>query len=343
MADNDLALPRGEYVGQELALYNGGLILPQKFGEIIEYAQMMAKGGLAVPKHLRGEPGICMAIIQRSLNWGMDPWAVATKTYSVNDQLAYEAQLVAAVVLAKAPIKEKVIKPFYSGDGGELQCSFLLHHRETGEEIPYESPKKKDIKPQNSPLWNSSPKQQIYYYSIREMARRHFPGLLLGVYDVEEAASMRDITPRGERPARNSLIDPPIEEIERANAEDVEEAPTAKTEFERASDAYDAETGEVEEESGLPSQGEMREAAGKGEPAQAAIDLTPDDKPEPVPVEVVFDRMKKNLKAFGTLDQVNEWVMANGDWAKKNLSPAQHKELQVLVKDRRWDLDPNSL
>jgi hypothetical protein len=211
-----LTLAKGEKVGQSLVLYGGGVILPETFGQVIELAQMMCKAGLAIPKHLRDQPGACMAVIQRSLAWQIDPWAVATKTYAVNDIIAYEAQLIAAVVMKWAPIKERVIVPKYAGEGQSLQCSFTVHHRETGEEIPYTSPKVGVIKVKNSPLWTADPEQQLFYYSIRAMARRYWSGLLLGVYDPEEARAMKDITPKR---VDNMLEDEPIMEREATASE----------------------------------------------------------------------------------------------------------------------------
>ena len=201
-------LPKGQKVGVAMELYAGRL-MPANFGQVIEFAQMMCKAGLAIPKHLRDNPGICMSVIQRSLAWELDPWAVATKTYAVNDILAYESQLIAAVVKKWAPIKERVIPYKFSGEGGELMCSITLHHNETDEEIFYASPKKKDITVQNSPLWKSDPQQQLGYYTIRALARRHFPEILMGVYDREEVMSMRDITPA--MAVDNLLNDEPIQ------------------------------------------------------------------------------------------------------------------------------------
>lgn len=188
------ALARGQKSGLDLTLY-GGRVLPQTFGQVVEFAQMMCKGGVAIPKHLRDNPGACLSVIQRSMAWEMDPWAVATKTYAVNDILAYEAQLIAAVVKKWAPIKERVIPYKFEGEGDNMSCSILLHHIETGEEIYYQSPQIKDIQPRNSPLWKTERQQQLSYYSIRALARRHFAEILLGVYDREEAYAMKDITP----------------------------------------------------------------------------------------------------------------------------------------------------
>lgn len=204
-------LERGQKVGQSLQLY-AGRVMPATFGEVVEFSQMMCKGGLSIPAHLRNNPGACLRVVQQAMAWEFDPWAVASKTYSVNDILAYEAQLVSAVIKKWAPIKERVIPYKFTGEGGELQCSIVVHHAETGEEIPYTSPKKKDITPQNSPLWKSDPHQQLSYYTIRALARRHFPEILLGVYDREEVMAMKDITPS--QPVQNFLNDEAAEPMD---------------------------------------------------------------------------------------------------------------------------------
>ena len=199
-----------------------GMAMPESWQQVVEFSQYMAKGGIAIPKHLRNEPGACMSVIQRSMAWEMNPWAVATKTYSVNDVLAYEAQLIAAVVKKCAPVREKVWNPVYSGEGPTRQCTITVHHAETGEKITYISPvigktfsagtkepapDYEGIWPKNSPLWRFEPDQQLFYYSIRAMARRFFPDILLGVYDREEAYAMRDVTPANENGPVNFLND----------------------------------------------------------------------------------------------------------------------------------------
>ncbi len=226
------ALRRGEKVGMDLNLY-GGRVMPETFGQVVEFAQMMCKGGVAVPKHLRDQPGACLRVIQQSMAWEMDPWGVASKSYAVNEQLAFEAQLIIAVIKKWAPVKEKVWKPVYEGEGADLKCTITVHHAESGEEITYTSPiigkslgtEVKDpgpnyvgIWPKNSPLWRSEPSQQLYYYSMRAMARRYFPEILLGVYDRDEVLAMRDVTPKAE--VQNFLND--AEEVEHVEGEVME-------------------------------------------------------------------------------------------------------------------------
>lgn len=45
-----------------------------------------------------------MAIVMQAMQWGMNPYAVAQKTHTVNGVLGYEAQLVNAVIASSSAI-----------------------------------------------------------------------------------------------------------------------------------------------------------------------------------------------------------------------------------------------
>src|SRR6185437_9747475 len=92
-----------------------GLVV-ESLGQAMELAKLMAISNTAVPKHLRGDPGACLAIAIQGYEWGINPFALANKSYSVKDRLAYESALYHAVVQRRAPIKGR-IKQAYVGDG----------------------------------------------------------------------------------------------------------------------------------------------------------------------------------------------------------------------------------
>jgi hypothetical protein len=255
----------GAKVGHDLALTDGGIIMPDRLGDMIEFAQVMCKADLAIPKHLRGNPGACLAVAMRARAWRMDPFAVATKTYAVNDILAYESQLVTSVINRHAPIKGRLV-PRYVGAGPDRQC-ILEPETHDGQVLPYESPKVKDIGVKNSPLWKNDPDQQLFYSSARAWARRYFPELLLGVYDPEEARTMRDVTPKEER-VDNFL-------------EDEGEIPPHRV-LKEAVIEYNPETGEM-------------------------ITRTVEEKPEPVPVEVQVANMIRAAKSWSSVTLLDQW------------------------------------
>ncbi|MCZ7488224.1 recombinase RecT [Rhizobium rhizogenes] len=177
----------------------GGMLLPQTFGEVVAFATMMSRSQHAIPKHLRDNDGACMAITMQSLRWEMDPFMVASKSYNVKDLIAYEAQLVAAVVNTRAPIAKRPVYE-YKGEGETRQCIVSCEMLD-GSIKSYESPMLGKITTKNSPLWKSDPDQQLGYFSIRSWARRHTPEVILGVYTPDEAEQFsgpdnaKDVTP----------------------------------------------------------------------------------------------------------------------------------------------------
>lgn len=248
MANDEIApAPVGSKVGRDLVILDS-VVMPETMGGMIDFAQLMCKAGVALPAHLRNNPGACLAVSMRSRSWRMDPFAVATKTYSVNDILAYESQLITAVINRNAPIKGRLV-PRYTGAGDKRQC-ILEPETIDGQKLPYESPPKGEIRPQNSPLWKSDPDQQLFYYSSRAWARRYFPELLLGVYDPEEvrasAESMKDVTPKvdnylhDEHPAEPAVTLNGTVVMQRGEPVHAGDVPEQVT--------IDAETGEILEE-----------------------------------------------------------------------------------------------
>lgn len=167
-------------------------------GQAMEFAKLMCVSSVAVPKHLRGNPGACLAVVIQAVEWRLSPYAVANKSYSVNDRLAYESQLIQAVILQRAPLDGR-FKVEYRGEGDARVCKVWAKLRGSSETVEYESPPFGKITPKNSPLWKSDPDQQHFYYSGRALCRRHFPDVLLGVYSDDEipsgAENARDVTP----------------------------------------------------------------------------------------------------------------------------------------------------
>ena len=161
--------------------------LPTSMAEAMEIAKLMS-GGNFVPKHLRGAPGDCLAVVMQAARWGMDPFAVGNKTYFVNDRMAYEAQLVNAVVNSSNVLDGR-LKVEWSGEGNNLKC--LVTGRIKGDpDIKTREVKLANITTRNSPLWKSDPEQQIAYFATRAWARLHAPEVLLGVYTPDEIESI---------------------------------------------------------------------------------------------------------------------------------------------------------
>ena len=180
---NALTVPESQPL--ELANPSAFLFDSQRMRALMDFADMMSKAIVTVPKHLHGKPADCLAITLQAMRWRMDPYVVAGKTHVVNGNLGYEAQLVVAVLKNSGAVKGR---PHYEyrGDGPSLECraGFIP----AGEEaiVWTEWLAIGGIKTKNSPLWTVNPKQQFGYLQARNWARLYAPDALLGVYTDDE-------------------------------------------------------------------------------------------------------------------------------------------------------------
>ncbi|USW94217.1 recombinase RecT [Pseudomonas proteolytica] len=198
-----------------------------------DLAAMMAGGKTAVPQHFRGNQADCMAIVMQSMQWGISPFAVAQKTHvTQGGALGYEAQLINAVVISRAPIQGRP-EYEYLGDwdrilgrvnenksdkGGkyytaawkkedEQGLGIIVRLTMIGETVPREvKVMMTQAYPRFSTQWATDPKQQIAYLAIRKWARLHAPDVILGVYTNDEMPSSEeiDITPQAGNPSAAS-------------------------------------------------------------------------------------------------------------------------------------------
>lgn len=168
---------------QEVDRRGGMRLALNSFAELEKFSHFMALSNF-MPKHLRGKQADCLAILLQSMRWEMDPFAVAQKTYFVNDGMAYEAQLVNAIVLSRADLKSRP-KITWDGEGESLKCKVSAVFN--GEDEPQEFEAEiKTITTKNSPLWKQQPKQQLAYFALRAWSRLYCPDVLMGVYTKDE-------------------------------------------------------------------------------------------------------------------------------------------------------------
>lgn len=284
----------------------GGLSLPN-MDSVSALAQMMSKMGDAVPKHLQGKAGPCAGVIMQAVHWEMDPFVVANKSYLVNGRIAFEAQLIHAVINRRAPITS-IIRPIYEGEGDTRTCTISAKVKGEEEPIEWKSPEFQDIQPKNSPLWKTKPDVQLFYNTVRDWCRMYFPDVILGVYTNDElidTPEMKNVTPQekggnthfqklkkqAEEAAKAEGVKeedldekPPVDisedadQQEQEQAPDVEGAETVGEDRDEAKDSpepdQDQEDAEREDPDGLP------ETAQEGEPEEADVDQKVDLKPD---------------------------------------------------------------
>jgi len=195
---------------------------PVAMAQIEAIAGYMCDGKTTVPAHLQKNKGDCMAVCLQAMTWGMNPWGVAQKTHLIHGRLGYEAQLVNAVIIARAPI---VNRPNYEWFGdwgkilGKIQVKDSKKTDDNGDAKKYASagwnaadeiglgirvsctlrgetePRVLELYmvqafPRNSTLWATDPKQQLAYLALKRWAALHTPDVILGVYTPEELEAM---------------------------------------------------------------------------------------------------------------------------------------------------------
>ncbi|EDX3147405.1 recombinase RecT [Salmonella enterica subsp. diarizonae serovar 61:l,v:1,5,7] len=184
------------------------------FNRLRTLSEVMANSGNFVPAHFRGKPDSCMAVVMQAARWGMDPFAVAQKTFIVGDSgvLGYEAQLVNAVVNSMAPTKERIHFEWFgawenivgrfvektSTKGNKYIAPGWNLADEKGVGVRAFATLKGESEPRelilmlsqaqvrNSTLWASDPRQQLAYLAVKRWARLYCPDVILGVYTPDE-------------------------------------------------------------------------------------------------------------------------------------------------------------
>lgn len=187
------------------------VFLPQNLGDAMKLAEFMASG-IGVRQWMRNQPSACFAVIQMAMRWGMDPYIVANKSYYTNDTLAFESQLVNAVINTSGELIGR-LKIEFEGDatGGVGKETLVCRvsgrlHADPDQVFVHEQPLA-TVTIRNSPLWKVNPRQQLQYHATRAWARLYMPEVLLGVYSTDEIADglAQQIearsTPRDDTPA----------------------------------------------------------------------------------------------------------------------------------------------
>lgn len=195
--------------------------------KMMRLAEVMALGRATLPKHFNGNSADCLAVVMQSMQWKMNPFAVAQKTHLVNGVLGYEAQLVNAVITTCAPVMDRLHYEWF-GDWSKVIGKFTIKNGDKGEyRVPgwklgdeeglgvrvwatfrgEDEPRVLELllaqaRTRNSTLWADDPRQQLAYLATKRWSRLYCPDVILGVYspdELEESAPVvRDVSPRRE-------------------------------------------------------------------------------------------------------------------------------------------------
>lgn len=237
-----VAHERNLHVLPHAATSTSALVLDgDSLDKMMRLAEVMATGRATLPRHFNGNPADCLAVVMQSMQWKMNPFAVAQKTHLVNGVLGYEAQLVNAAITTCAPVLdrlhyewfgawEKVIGQFTikNGDKGEYRVPGWKLDDEKGLGVKVWATFRGEDEPRvlelllaqartrNSTLWADDPRQQLAYLATKRWSRLYCPDVILGVYSPDELGEttpvVRDVSP-GATSAPGDLSDYPNEKL----------------------------------------------------------------------------------------------------------------------------------
>lgn len=160
-----------------------GALVPQDAGQAMEFAKLMALGGVGIPAHLRGNPGTCLRIVSDAMTYGMSPFHLADDSYEINGRLSYGAKSIYAMTLRSGVIDGDLPMEF-KGEGESLECT--VTGRRKGGAVQPKTVRLSQVKTRNSPLWKTDTHQQLGYYTRRAWCRLHAPDAIMGLLAAED-------------------------------------------------------------------------------------------------------------------------------------------------------------
>lgn len=169
----------------------GGPLVPENMDQAMRLATAMANAKM-VPKHLQGDVGSCLMVVEQASRWKASPFAVAQCTSNIGGKLAYEGKLIAAILPSCGAIIGE-LNYEYHGDPKKpatLSVTVSAMRASDGEvktiELDWATAKT------DNKYWTIQPEQQLCYAGARVWARRWTPGPLLGIYAPEEFDAPKD-------------------------------------------------------------------------------------------------------------------------------------------------------
>jgi len=196
------------------------------FNRIKDAARMLAYSGFT-PKHLvvPNDPersvANCFRVVANADRWGLDMFSVADQTYSIGGKLAYQGQLVIAIINRHAGLDGKLGFKF-DGKVGTDELTVTVSGKFKGAAEPSTLTLSVGQAKTDNKMWKQDPEQKLCYTGATRWARRYCPEVILGVMTFEDLEVI----------AANEVPELPVdlrtEEEKRAEADAIKAAAIAK-------------------------------------------------------------------------------------------------------------------
>lgn len=178
---------------------------PQRFEQVKALAEMLADASV-VPDSLKTERrkqgngweqvdldrkqvvANVFLVVNRALRWECDPVALLDEAYVVGGKLAFSGKTIAAVVNRHANLKGPLEYVHVGGKGEsfKVRCSGTLRNESQPRSVEMTVKQGVNQAGRRNEMWTRDPFQKLCYTLAIRWARRHAPGVILGVYSVDE-------------------------------------------------------------------------------------------------------------------------------------------------------------
>lgn len=196
------------------------------FNRVENIARMLAHSGFT-PKHLvvPNDPersvANCFRVAGNAVRWELDPFSVADQTYSVGGKLAYQGQLVIAIIHRHAGLDGKLSFTF-DGKVGTDELTVTVSGKFKGAAEPSTLKLSVGQAKTDNQMWKKDPEQKLCYSGATRWARRYCPEVVLGVMTFE------DLEVIAEQEAPELPVDLRTEEEKKADEEKARKEAMAK-------------------------------------------------------------------------------------------------------------------
>jgi hypothetical protein len=176
------------------------IITPKTLAEAKELSSMLA-GARTIPEALQKSPADVMAIVMAGAELGLAPMQAIRALVLIKGKPTLSADAMGALVKSRRDV-----------------CQYLVVKHSDGQRATYETQRIGDPTPTvmgftldeakvaglNGDNWRKFPAAMLRARALSAICRAVYPDLLLGVYDPDELAEARDVTPR---PTPPNVID----------------------------------------------------------------------------------------------------------------------------------------
>lgn len=193
-------IPYSAAINNPLGDIGNRFILANQISEALMYATL-------IPDHLRGErknvggtwqmvpfapeqvKANVLMVVNRALQWGVDPVALLPESFVVGGKLDFQGKVITAVVNEKGGLRNNLLFT-YTGTGESLTVTVTgtLKSETTPRVITlsYKDAVTKDSKGNVNEQWKKDVESKLAYSGAKKWARRHTPGVVLGLFAEDE-------------------------------------------------------------------------------------------------------------------------------------------------------------